>query len=456
MDHQFDSALGTASEPQGLDLGLEPAAAEAPRSSDSGGPGPDAVGRYLETLRRLPLMKPGEAKELAGRIQAGEAGLREALAAVPAAAALVVERWNERRREGRVTGTMAHRYRENPSHDWTTPFDAHMQELTAQLEAWRQAGARGSKVATQVAAKIGRELEAAHVLLEILEDVQTELAALLESPLTRDVRARRAEIGLAAADRKAVTAALRARRDRSEARQAFASRNLRLVIKVAKRYRKLGVPFIDLIQEGNVGLLRAVEKFDPDRGFQFSTYAVWWIEQAMIRAIQHHSRTVRLPSNLYDQERAVRRARETLLTRQAAEPDSLDLATALDLPFETVDRLAGVTARAKSIDEPVTEDGEVTLGDRLAEEEDDPSTGFDMRRVHRVLGEAMRALSQREQSVLSLRFGWGDGNPMTLHEIGDRIGLSRERVRQLQMGALEKLRASGEVARLAEFLEASA
>ncbi|MEM7409679.1 MAG: sigma-70 family RNA polymerase sigma factor [Myxococcota bacterium] len=454
MDHHLDST----SETRDLPLALEPAPEATTQPSDSGsGAGPDAVGRYLETLRRLPLMKPGEATELAHRIRAGEEALRASLAEMPAASRLVVERWQERRRDGRVTGTMAHRYRENPSHDWTTPFDAHMEALEQHLASWQESVDRHGRSATQtqrVAEKIGAELQEAHVLLEILEDVHTELAAVLAAPATREIRARRKALGLAACDRRSAKSAASARGDRSEARQTFASRNLRLVIKVAKRYRKLGVPFIDLIQEGNVGLLRAVEKFDPDRGFQFSTYAVWWIEQAMIRAIQHHSRTVRLPSNLYDQERAVRRARESLLTRQAAEPDSLDLATALDLPFETVDRIAGVTARAKSIDEPVTEDGEVTLGDRLAEEEEDPASGFDMRRVHRVLGDAMRALSQREQSVLSLRFGWADGNPLTLHEIGDRIGLSRERVRQLQMGALEKLRASGEVARLAEFLEA--
>jgi len=405
----------------------------------------DGVTHYLDGLRSLPLLPNERISALAREIAAGERAFREALGDVPASAACLLERWRGRLGEGRVTGTLCHRYREDPSRDWSASFDRRMRRLEPLVQRWRDRApvgrARRTAAASELAAAIARELQGAHVLLEELIGIHGELAALVETAPTRAVRARRRELGIDAASRPHLARAAAALGGRDAARSEFASHNLRLVIQVAKHYAGAGVPFSDLIQEGNVGLLRAVEKFDPDRGFRFSTYAVWWIEQALIRAVQGQSRTVRLPSSLYDQQRAYRRERDRIAARSPREPEAAELAAALGTTLEEVDRLEASSARIQSTDEPRGEDGETTLVDRLAVEDPvDPGAEHDRQRLREDLDRALAVLGDRERLIVSLRFGLSDGAERKLDEIGRQVGLSRERARQLLESALATLR----------------
>jgi RNA polymerase sigma factor (sigma-70 family) len=224
--------------------------------------------------------------------------------------------------------------------------------------------------------------------------------------------------------------------------QKIAYHNLRLVAKCAHRYRNMGVAFMDLVQEGNLGLIRAIEKFDPDRGFMFSTYAVWWIQQAMIRAVQNQARTVRLPSHVCEQQVRYRRKREELLHTLGRDPSVLEIARALDLPLEQADVLEAALAPVRSIHAPVQGLEEVALEETLEDEQAvDADAALDDARLASDVARLVAQLPPRERKIVSWRFGLDGAEPLTLGEVGRRLGLSRERVRQLEGGAIARLRA---------------
>jgi RNA polymerase primary sigma factor len=222
------------------------------------------------------------------------------------------------------------------------------------------------------------------------------------------------------------------------------------VLHVAKGYRTFDVPLIDLIQEGNLGLIRAVEKFEPERGFRFSTYAVWWIEQALIRAIQRSSRTVRLPAHIYDQQRALRRAEQALTGRSASDPDAATLSEASGLAESAIEQLQVSVAPIRSMSSPIPGTDGATLEDAL---EDagiaDPEEIQTRRQVRRVLEAELPRLNERERSIVAWRYGLADETPQTLDAIGERLGLSRERVRQIEALAIQKLRGCSSIDALA-------
>ncbi len=242
-------------------------------------------------------------------------------------------------------------------------------------------------------------------------------------------------------------------REHHHARQLLCEGNLRLVVSVAKRYVRRGMSFLDLVQEGNTGLIQAAEKFDYRRGFKFSTYATWWIRQAVTRAIAEKGRTVRLPANYQPQLRVFESASNELMHKLAKRPTVDEIADHMGLPLRDVHRLSTVALTPHSLDEPKGAD-DCNMADILF----DPDTHDQVRRVtldalRTRLRTAMGSLSQREQDVLRLRFGLSDGQSHSLAELGRVFSVSRERIRQIEQMALDKIRRGSEAKPLASFVD---
>lgn len=241
--------------------------------------------------------------------------------------------------------------------------------------------------------------------------------------------------------------------DGTRARERLIISNSRLVISVAKKYIGRGVPFLDLIQEGNIGLMRAAKKFDYKRGFKFSTYATWWIRQAVTRAIADQGRTIRVPVHMGDQISRLRRVQNQLKQRYAREPTMQELAEFLDVPLKKVEEMLKASRRPLSLEMPIDDEGESMLGDFI---EDSDSPAPDDTASHNLLKEQLDAvlgtLPPREVRVLQLRYGLLDGKTCTLEEVGRKMGVTRERVRQIEAQALRRLRHPGVAITLREYL----
>ena len=225
------------------------------------------------------------------------------------------------------------------------------------------------------------------------------------------------------------------------AREHLITANSRLVISVAKKYMGRGVPFLDLIQEGNIGLIRATKKFDYRRGHKFSTYATWWIRQAVTRAIADQGRTIRVPVHMGDQINKLLRVQHQLTQRLGREPSVEELANALEVPPKKVENMIQVARRPLSLETPTDDEEDSVLGDFIEDDEaappDDTAT-YNLLREH--LTEVLNSLPPREVRILQLRYGLLDGQAYTLEEVGRKMGVTRERVRQIEAQALSRLR----------------
>jgi RNA polymerase sigma factor (sigma-70 family) len=412
-----------------------------------------SLDHYIRSIRHIRVLSREETYELARGLEKEEAAFREAVASLPAVAEGVIARWHERQRAGRVTAALSARYRDDGTATAGKAIDARLTEVETLLASRSELAARKSERARKGMLKVEKEIAAAlasaDVALPVLMEVLKELTTLRDAQ-TSESRTERRRLGLTSpAARQALAQAERALVQRDELKNTFMRHNLRLVVTQAKRYRNMGVPYVDLIQEGNLGLMRAVEKFEHQRGFKFSTYAVWWIEQALVRAIQSTSRTVRVPSHIYELQLRMRRVETRLRQRLGRAPGSPELAEALEVPEEMVDLARSSSMPVGSLEQPLPGTDDLRLEDALSDSEvEDPAETHDARFLRDSLERELESLSPRERAILEARFGMEGGEPPTLEEIGQQMGLSRERVRQLEHRALARLRERNAIRRL--------
>jgi RNA polymerase primary sigma factor len=247
-----------------------------------------------------------------------------------------------------------------------------------------------------------------------------------------------------------VELAMRIERGDKAAKDRMINSNLRLVVSIAKRYQGHGLSLLDLVQEGILGLIRAVEKFDWRRGYKFSTYATWWIRQAVQRGVANQARTIRIPNHVVQREQRMARAERELWLKLRREPTAEELAEATELPLQQVEQVRGAPSAVTSLDKPLGEEGGATLGDLVPGEDVPASRELEVSLREDALRRAVAELPEQERKVISLRYGIDDEKPKAVREIARRFGLKESRVREIEAEALERLAVRREIAALRE------
>jgi RNA polymerase sigma factor (sigma-70 family) len=414
------------------------------------------VAQYFGELRHFDLLSREEEIALWQRIELWKARARRALYTSPVALSTLTTIWEEVQRcelplhqvieQGDSTAQ-----HEAAAHAQLTQGIGHLQNLAAKLQRLhrrRRASSRSEhqqRPRRQEQASLWREWLATWEAMPIHPNVHDALRRALE--VERRTRP----------DRPALRAAQRgwerAQRELEQAEAQMLRANLRLVVHVAKNYRDQGVPFLDLIQEGNIGLMRAVAKFEPDRGLKFVTYAHWWLRQAISRAVIEQQKTVRLPGYVVERRQKLRAASDKLYQVHGRAPTPQELSAVLAWTPEEIEKLQGLQSVIMRLHEPVTHDGG-KLENALEDEQTLPLDDLvESRELRQCIRSCLDDLPEREAQILRLRYGLETDHPHTLREIGECFGLSHERIRQIERIALEKLRESGASAGIADFKE---
>jgi RNA polymerase sigma factor (sigma-70 family) len=394
---------------------------------------------------------------LAKAIEEHTGALHRALLLIPFTARFIVARWSELRRAKRVTATLNARPAAQRDPDASARIDRTMSRVDTLLGRRRRLADRhagrsqaDARIDIQIQ-KLLLEAELSPALLANALVALRELHAALSPRSKGSLRSRShadmaREIGLPIPTFRRRMREIEAHAQAlAEARNRFVEHNLKLVVTIAKDFSGMGLPLIDLIQEGNLGLLHAVEKFDYRQGFKFSTYGCWWIRQACIRAIQNKSRTIRLPTNIHQRLLRLRSVQAEFSTRLGRAPETAELCEALHVSEEQLEDLRFVDRKALSLEAPLFDRDDGTIADVIAAPADsDLAHLIDRNRIAGEVADLFSKLPKREQQVLRWRFGLGRERPHTLQEIGHRFELSRERVRQIESAALAELRLRAE------------